>query len=41
MTKTKTIQKLNKLIDNLIIQGEIGTAECKRLMKMHKTVRDN
>lgn len=39
MTKTKTIQKLNQLIDDLIINGQTATAEYKRLCRLHAIIR--
>jgi hypothetical protein len=35
MSKTKTIQKLNTKIDQLIINGRTRTEEYKRLTKLH------
>ena len=35
MTKTKTIKKINDLIDNLIISNKTKTAEYKRLIALH------
>jgi len=32
----KTIQQLNDAIDKLIIKGKTGTAEYKRLCRLHK-----
>jgi polyhydroxyalkanoate synthesis regulator phasin len=36
MNKTEAIKKINKLIDDLIIEGKKNTAEFKRLCKLHK-----
>ncbi len=41
MTKTKLINKLNNLIDNLIIKGKTNTAKYKGLIRFHFKLTHN